>query len=579
MALCDLLNMSNDGKKIGLSEERVKAILPIARQYIAFFREYPDMFVDFLSTGWDPERKPTLKFYFYQRVFLRAAMRHRYTYMVFPRAFSKSFLAILTLMIKCVLFPGCKLFVTAGGKEQAAGIMKEKFDEICTLVPAFRKEFDFRRGKSLEGKDYCKYICKNGSYFDNIAARESSRGKRRHSGLVEECVGVDGDILSQVIIPTMNVDRRCADGTVHEEELLNKQQIFVTTAGYKGTFAYRKLITLLVRSIIDPDLALVMGGTWRIPVLMGLQSKNFVEELKQDETFNEIAFQREYESIWAGSSEEAFFNGDWFDQARKLKQPEFEYSGRSSAGAYYVLAMDVGRKGCASEIMVFKVTPQAQGPAIKSLVNVFSIEDMHFEDQSIFLKKKFFDYKAKIAVVDGNGMGIGFVDYLVKPQVDPETGDILPPFGVENDPDGFYKKFITPDTEMNALYIMKANAPINTEAHANVQAQLRSGHLRLLVNEQVARNSLLGTKKGQAMKPEQRQIYLKPWQLTSVLKEQMMNLKEENAGININLKQVNRSIPKDKFSAFEYGLWWIRQEEERANKRKKRRFSDFMFMT
>jgi hypothetical protein len=36
---------------------------------------------------------------------------------------------------------------------------------------------------------------KNGSYFDNIAARESSRGKRRHGGLVEECVGVDGTIL------------------------------------------------------------------------------------------------------------------------------------------------------------------------------------------------------------------------------------------------------------------------------------------------------------------------------------------------------------------------------------------------
>ena len=41
-------------------------------------------------------------------------------------------------------------------------------------------------------------------------------------GLVEECVGVDGDILSQVIIPTMNVSRRCLDGSVHPEETLNK---------------------------------------------------------------------------------------------------------------------------------------------------------------------------------------------------------------------------------------------------------------------------------------------------------------------------------------------------------------------
>jgi hypothetical protein len=39
---------------------------------------------------------------------------------------------------------------------------------------------------------------------------------------VEECVGVDGDILSQVIIPTMNVSRLCMDGTTQPDETLNK---------------------------------------------------------------------------------------------------------------------------------------------------------------------------------------------------------------------------------------------------------------------------------------------------------------------------------------------------------------------
>lgn len=31
---------------------------------------------------------------------------------------SKSFLAILVLMLRCILFPGAKLFVTTGGKER-----------------------------------------------------------------------------------------------------------------------------------------------------------------------------------------------------------------------------------------------------------------------------------------------------------------------------------------------------------------------------------------------------------------------------------------------------------------------------
>lgn len=160
--------------------------------------------------------------------------------------------------------------------------MREKVNEICQLIPGFELELDRTRGMTLEGKDYCKYIFKNGSYFDTLAARESSRGKRRHAGVIEECVGVDGDILSQVVIPTMNISRRCKDGTIQPDEPLNKSQLFITTAGYKNTFPYNKLIQLLVWSIVRPEKAMVIGGTYRVPVLVKLLDKNFVRDLKMD---------------------------------------------------------------------------------------------------------------------------------------------------------------------------------------------------------------------------------------------------------------------------------------------------------
>lgn len=575
MALQDLLSLKQDVNKIGLSEERVSACIPVARQYIAFWREYPDLFVDFLISKNNPEN---FHLYFYQRVFLRAAMRYKYTYAVFPRAYSKSFLAALILIIRCILHPGAKLFVTSGGKEQASSILKAKVQELCHLIPALHEEIDWRRGKTMEGKDYVRYVFKNGSVLDNIAARETSRGQRRNGGLMEECISIDGTILNEVIIPTMNVSRRGAWGDKDDSEVLNKSQIYVTTAGWKNTFAYDKLIQILVWEIIKPDRAMVMGGTWRIPVLMGLLDKTFIKDLKMDGTFNESSFDREYESRWSGTIEDAFFNAEQFDHNRILKQPEYEYSGRSTKNAYYVIAVDVGRKGCDSVACILKVTPQVNGIAFISLVNIETKGNTHFEDQSIWLKKLYFKYKAKKLVVDGNGLGIGLVDYLVKGQTDPDTGEILPDFGVDNDEDGEYKKYRTEVCEENALWIIKANAPINTEAHANAQSQMSSGHVKMLIDERVAKIKLMSTKRGQDMKPEERAEYLKPFTLTSILKEEMMNLREENEGVNIILKRANQGIKKDKFSAFEYGLYYIKMEEDKRRKKKKRNFSDMLFM-
>ena len=575
MALQDLLDLSKERKKVEVSEERLNAVIPEARKYISFWREYPDMFVDFLLTCGNPVN---FKFYFYQRVFLRAAMRHQYMYAVFPRAYSKSFLSMMVLMIRCVLYPKCKLFVTSGGKEQAAGIMKEKVQEICTLIPAFKQEIDWTRGQTLEGKDYCKYVFKNGSYFDNIAARESSRGKRRHAGVIEECVGVDGDILSTVIIPTMNISRMCMDGSTHPEEQLNKSQLYITTAGFKNTYPYDKLIQLLVWQIVKPQKSIIMGGTYRIPVLVKLLDKNFVKDLKMDGTFNETAFAREYESIWSGTVEDAFFNVETFEKNRILKQPEYEASGRASKQSYYILSCDVGRKGCDTVVCVFKVTPQPQGVSLKQLVNIYTMADEHFEDQAIKLKKLFYKYKARRLVVDGNGLGIGLMDYMVKQQIDADTNEVFADFGVYNDDDGYYKKYQTQNCEQNAIYIIKANAPINTEAHANAQTQLSSGKVKFLQDERIAKVKLMGTKVGQNMKPEERAEYLKPFTLTSILKEEMMNLREENEGVNIILKQANKGIKKDKFSAFEYGLYYIKEEEDNKKKKKKFNAKDWCFL-
>ena len=581
MALSDILQHveNQEAKKVGISEDRIKQQMSNLRKQIAFWREYPDIFVEFLC---GPDNKENFSLFFYQRLFLRAAMRHRYAYATFPRGYSKSFLSVLVLMLRCILYPNSHLFVTTGGKEQAAGILKDKADEICKLIPGIKNEIDWTRGATKSSKNMVEYKFKNGSKLDVMAAQQSTRGKRATGGLMEECILIDQTILNEVIIPTMNVDRRLSDGSRVEEEVTNKSQVYVTTAGWKNSSAYDKLIQILIQEIIDPAEAVVLGGSWRVPVMEKLLKKSFIEELKLDGTYNDNSFAREYESEWSGDAENAFFSAEKFDKYRVLLQPEYEYSGRSNKTAFYVLGVDVGRLKCTTEVCVFKVTPQLQGAAIKTLVNLYSYEAEDFEQQAIHIKRLFYKYKARSVVIDANGLGIGLVDFMTKAQVDPESGDDLAPFGVEGgtneDITEQYKKISGPGVESNAMYLIKANLPINTEAHSYVQTQLLNGKIKFLIDETQAKVKLLSTKVGQTMSGDKRADYLKPFTLTTILKTQMLNLVEENEGANIILKQSSRGIPKDKFSAFEYGLYYIKQDEDRKKKRKKRDISQFLFL-
>ena len=580
MSLANLLELSSskDSQKQGLSEERLRAQLPHLRNMTAFFREYPDLLVDYMK---GPDS--TFQFYFYQRVFIRIVMRHRYVYATFPRAYSKSFLSMMVLMLRCILYPNSHLFVTTGGKEQAASITVAKIEEICKLIPALENEINWERGMTKKSKDNVEYIFKNGSKIDILAARESSRGQRRTGGLMEECVLIDQTALNEIVIPTTNVNRLLPDGTRHKEENVNKSQIYITTAGYKNSFAFEKLIELLIQSIIDPDEVMIMGGTYKTPITEGLLDEDFVEQLKLAGTFNEDSFEREYCSKWTGDAENAFYSSEKFDKYRVLNQPEYEWSGRSSKSAYYVLGVDVGRIGCTTEVCVFKVTPQPQGAALKSLVNIYTYEAEDFETQSINIKKLYFKYKARVVAIDANGLGVGLVDFMTKAQVDPETNDILPPFGVgggtSEDAVLPYKKIKGADVEEDALYLIKANAPINTEAYSYAQTQMSSGKVKFLIDEQTAKTKLNSTKVGQNMSVDQRNEYLKPFVLTGILREQMLNLVEDNEGVNIILKQSSKSIKKDKFSAFIYGLYYIKQEEERKKKQRSRNIKDFMFFS
>lgn len=368
----------------------------------------------------------------------------------------------------------------------------------------------------------------------------------------------------------MNVARRLPDNTVNPKEV-NAQQLVMTSAGVKTSFAYDKLIDMFENSIIDPQNSFVIGMDYRIPIMHDLLDKQFVKKLKSSPSFNEESFAREYMSIWSGSSNDSWFNFDKLQKYRKIKNPEWHAKYRDKSEVFYLISADIGRISDQTAVCVFRVnvTPER---FYATLVNLYVLgrtpETKAFNVQARDLKKIIQLYNPREVVIDINGLGVGIGDEMIREQID-EFGNIYPAYGFINDDN--YKQ-IQPKNIPTILYGIKANGPLNSKIHGNAYSKVSNGGVRFLIKEQEAKSALLATKVGQRMSIEDRIKRLMPHEMTTRLFEEMANLRlKKTSGMDIVLEQINPRFPKDKYSAFAYGLYRIKELEEEHYKKKRRR--------
>lgn len=200
----------------------------------------------------------------------------------------------------------------------------------------------------------------------------------------------------------MNVDRRMVNGEIDPSEP-SQQQIYITSAGGKGTYAYERLIEIFIQSIIFPFSSFVMGCDYRVPVMHNLLNKKFIDELKASATFKEDSFAKEYLGLWQGGSDDSWFNFEKLQQYRKIVNPEKKNLFRENSEGFYYIAVDVARVGVLTSIQVIKVLPGADH-FLKKVVFSTGLHDMHFALQSIEIKKLVKAYSPKEVCIDGTGL-------------------------------------------------------------------------------------------------------------------------------------------------------------------------------
>lgn len=374
-------------------------------EYWQLFSAYPDIYLDLIKP-----KDSNFDLFPYQRVFLRACMRYTTIYITAARATSKTFLSILAKYLQCMFVPNHVGSIVAPNKNQAAKIARQKIEEIWRIWPLLKKELEPYNGDvhANFGKDYCDLFFRNGSRLFIGGAIDSDRGLRTHATLIDEARDQDGDMISEVILPQMNVSRRMANGLVNPYENINTQVIYATSAGMKSSFAYEALLDTFQKAIIDPKRNFSIGLDYRIPVLHGLIDGKYVRDLKLSPSYNETTFASEYMGVWLGGSDESWFNLEKMNKYRKIKNPELKQKFRDDSNIFYLISVDVGRLSDQTVACVFRVNIR-DNKFFSTLVNLEVLgrqaETKPFDRQAIDLKKLIERYNPREVVIDCNGLG------------------------------------------------------------------------------------------------------------------------------------------------------------------------------
>ena len=509
--------------------------------FCSFSRWYPDLFLDLIKP-----QKGGLHLHLDQRIYLRCMLRFTSFYGVFPRGYGKTFDEVLASMLACVFFPEISISLSAQTKENAADLLKDKYNEIIRFYPMLKNEIEkanFAKGDAL-------IVFKNGARLDNLANSQTSKGQRRKRMNMEESALIDNDTFLDALLPIVEVPRVCVGKySITDPEELNQQINFFTTAGFKGSDEYQRSVDM-VKDMVNLKGKIVLGSSFWLPCWYGRGStKSQIFQKKRDMTM--ISFAQNYESEWVGASSGALVNINKLMNCRSLTKPILSSTNKDDE---FYLGVDVARSQNTSNnqsfISVIKVNRTKDKSKIVSmdLVNLINIPNiLNFTAQACTIKKYKKLYNAKAVVVDGNGLGAGLIDELLKESFDPITKESLGCWDTINDDN----EPEVPDIAEKILYNLKAQSA-QSKIVTNFIDVVDSGKFRMLENKQQSDFTEL--------EYEDFDNCVAPYLQTDCLFEEIANLKLKhlnNGGVTI--EKVVSKLDKDRVSATLYVLWLINE--------------------
>lgn len=513
-------------------------------EFTSWVNWYPDLFLNLII----PE-SGGIKLHMDQRIYLRSVLRFCSIYGVFPRGYGKTFDEVLAMYIVAIRFPDIDLALTAQTKENAAELLKDKTLEIIKFYPMFENELmggTIKSGTSFSKND-AEVRFKSGGRIDVLANAQQSKGQRRKRINIEESALLNDVLYQDVLKPIPEVPRYTIGklAVVNPEEL-NQQINFFTTSGFRGSDEFQRSIRML-DNMINLKGEIVLGSSWFLACWYGRGSTKS-QILQKKKEMSPIAFAQNYESRWIGSSDDALVDINKLMNCRTLTTPMINYN---KLDEEFYLGVDVARSQKAtnnqSSIAVGRVIRNKESNRIMSIEipNIMTVSNvLNFSAQACLVKKTKNNFLAKAVIVDGNGLGAGLIDELLKESYDPVTGEYLGcwnTINTDNEPEikGAEK----------CLFDMKAQH-FQSKVVTDFIDSVEGGKLKLLEKKQ---ESDFTHKDNQNM-----DLKVLPYIQTDFLFEEIANLKLKHMSNGaLSVEKVVKKMDKDRFSALSYLIFYI----------------------
>ena len=506
------------------------------------------------------------------------------------RGIGKTFLSAIFCVIRCILWPGTKIVVASGIRNQSINVLEKILLELKPNSKELAAEIDDKQTRI--NNTSAQIVFKNGSYIKVVTATDSSRGSRANVLLIDEFRLVSKSVVDTVLRKFLTQRRmpRYSELSQKEREIeYDKERnltMYLSSAWWTDSWAYQKCKDTCQAMLDDHKRQFVCSLPYQLSLEEGLLDRELIEDELADQSFSDVTFMMEYSGLFYGSAEDAFFDFNSISKNRKIQYPMLPDKlanklGNSSLvkitpkknGEKRILSADIAlmaskkHNNDATAIHINCMMPTKSGRYVSNIVYSETCEGLRTDEQALIIRKLFDEYSCDYLVIDSSGVGLGSVDLLMSDISDPLTGEIYPALSCCNNPE-MAARCTVPGAE-KVIWAIKANASQNSDMAIMLREGFRSGRVRLLNNEYDAEESLAEIKGYNSLSPADKVQIQLPYINTTLLVNELINLQHDESGGKVKIYEKS-GMRKDRYSSLAYNYYVALQIENKLNKSKAR---------